>query len=76
MGFRLWYLKAWKIVCSNDVLFNEEKMHKKPIKIVEIRWVIFQEYEHVHKDVQFAGQRQVPQGQEQRVREDERVNEA
>ena len=48
MGFRLWDPKARKIVCSNDVFFNEEKMHKKPIKIVEIRIVVFQEDGQVH----------------------------
>ena len=37
MGFKLWDPEARKIVCNNDVFFNEEKMHKKPIKIVEIR---------------------------------------
>ena len=33
---------------SNDVFFNEEKMHKKPIKIVEICRLVFQEDGQVH----------------------------
>ena len=48
MGFRLWDPKARKIVCNNDVYFNEENMHTKPIKIVEICIVVFQENGHVH----------------------------
>ena len=48
MGFRLWDPEARKIVCSNDVFFNEEKMHKKPIKLVEVRRVVFQEDGQVH----------------------------
>ena len=48
MGLRLWDPKARKIVCNNDVFFNEEKMHKKPIKIVEIHRVVFQEDGQVH----------------------------
>ena len=48
MGFRLWDPEARKIVRSNDVFFNEEKMHKKPIKTVEIRRVVFQEDGQVH----------------------------
>ena len=48
MGFRLWVPKARKIICSNDVYFNEENMHTKPIKIVEIHRVVFQEDGHVH----------------------------
>ena len=73
MGFRLWDLEARKIVCSHSVFFNEEKMHKKPVKIVEVRRVIFQEDGHEN-----AGeQQQVDQRQEEaRVREDEQVVEA
>ena len=37
MGYRLWDPEARNIVCSNDVYFNEEKMHKRPIPTVEIR---------------------------------------
>ena len=48
MGFRLWDPEARKIVCNNDVYFNEEKMHKKPIKIVEICKEVSQEDGHVH----------------------------
>ena len=50
MGFRLWDLEATKIVHSHSVFFNEEKMHNKPIKIVEVRRVIFQDDGHVHRD--------------------------
>ena len=48
MGFKLWDLEARKIVCNNEIFFNEKKMHKKPIKIVEIYRVVFQEDGHVH----------------------------
>ena len=48
MGYRLWDPKAKKIVCSNDVYFNEEKMHKKHVPTVDIRRVIFQEDGHVY----------------------------
>ena len=48
MGFRLWDPKARKTIQSNDVYVNEEKMHKKPIKIVEICRVVFQEDGYVH----------------------------
>ena len=41
MGFKLWNPEARKIVLNNGVFFNEEKMHKKPIKIVEICKVVF-----------------------------------
>ena len=34
MGFGLWDPEARNILCNNDVYFNEEKMHKKPSKIV------------------------------------------
>ena len=48
MGFRLWDPEARKIVRSNDVFFNEKKMHKKPVQTVEICKVVFQEGEQVH----------------------------
>ena len=35
-------------VHRNDVYFNEEKMHKKPIKIVEICRVVFVKDGQVH----------------------------
>ena len=41
MGFKLWDPESRKIVCSHDVFFDEEKMHKKPVKPVEIRRVVF-----------------------------------
>ena len=43
MGFRLWDPESEKIVGSQSVFFDESKMHKKPVKIVEIRRVVFQE---------------------------------
>ena len=53
---------------SHSVFFNEEKMHKKPVKIVEVRRVIFQEDGHEND----GEQQQASQRQEQaRVREDE-----
>ena len=54
MGYRLWDPEARKIVRSNDVFFNEDKMHKKPAKIVEIRRVIFEEDGYLHRGVQNA----------------------
>ena len=48
MGFFLWDLEFKKILRSSDVYFNEDKMHKKPIKIVEICRVVFQEDGQVH----------------------------
>ena len=61
------------IVCNHSVFFNEEKMHKKPIKTVEVRRVIFQEDGHDNA----REQQQVTQRQEEaRVREDEQVVEA
>ncbi|MCO5600629.1 hypothetical protein L7F22_054744 [Adiantum nelumboides] len=43
MEFQLWDPKARKILCSNDVYFNEEKMHKRLTTTSEIRRVMFQE---------------------------------
>ena len=52
MGYRLWDSEARKIVHSNGVYFNEEKMHKRPIPTVEIRRVVFQEEDGiVHRDI-------------------------
>ena len=77
MGYRLWDPEARKIVRSNDVFFNEDKMHKKPVKTVEIRRVIFEEDGHVHRGVQNAGQvgQNAPHVQEE-VRGDEQAIEA
>lgn len=36
MGYHLWDPEARKMVHNNEVYFNEEKMHKRPIPIVEI----------------------------------------
>ena len=44
----IWDLEPRQIVHSNDVYFNEEKMHKKSIKTMEIRRVVFEEDGHVH----------------------------
>ena len=72
MGYRLWDPKARNIVCSNDVFFNEDKMHKKLVTIVEICRVIFKEDGHVHRGVQNVGQvgQNAPHVQEE-VRGDE-----
>ena len=43
MGYCLWDPKARKIVCSSDVIFNEKKMHKQPLKEMEMRKVSFQD---------------------------------
>ena len=60
MGFRLWDPKARKIIRSNDVFLNEEKMHKKPVQRVKIRRVVFQGDGRVHNRqvAQGAGQQQ------------------
>ena len=73
MGFGLWDPEARKIVRSRSVFFIEEKMHKNPVKTIEVIRVIFQEDGHEN-----AGeQQQVAQRQEEaRVREDEQVVEA
>ena len=47
----VWDLEARKIARSNDVYFNEEKMHKRPIPTVEIWRVVFQEDGVVHRDI-------------------------
>ena len=36
MGFKLWDLESRKIVRNHSIFFDESKMHKKPLKIVEI----------------------------------------
>ena len=48
MGFCLWDLESKKVLRSSDVYFNEDKMHKRPIKTVEMRRVVFQEDGQVH----------------------------
>ena len=51
MGFHLWDPEARKIIRSHDVVFNEEKMHKKPMPTVEVRRVVIQEDGIVHNRV-------------------------
>ena len=52
---------------ANDVYFNEEKMHKRPIPTVEIRRVVFQEDGAVYnRDAGQQGQN-APIGQEEGV---------
>ena len=41
MGFRSWDPEAREIVRSHSVFFNEKRMHKKLVKTVEVRRVIF-----------------------------------
>ncbi|MCO5611032.1 hypothetical protein L7F22_065281 [Adiantum nelumboides] len=43
MGYRLWDPALRKIIRSNDVIFNENCMHKQPTKLEEVRRVVFQE---------------------------------
>ena len=43
MGYRLWDPESQKVICSNDVCFNEAKFHAKPKKVEEIRRVVFSE---------------------------------
>ena len=40
-GYRLWDPESRSILCSNDVVFNETKMHRKPVKEVEYHKVTF-----------------------------------
>ena len=37
MGYRLWNPESHKVIRSSHVIFNESKMHKKPIKEIEFR---------------------------------------
>ena len=41
MGYRLWDPEKRKIVCSNDVIFWKNHMHKQPKKTEEVRMVVF-----------------------------------
>ncbi|MCO5555187.1 hypothetical protein L7F22_008730 [Adiantum nelumboides] len=43
MGYRLWDPALRKIIHSNDVIFNENCMHKQPTKVEEVRRVVFRE---------------------------------
>ncbi|MCO5553609.1 hypothetical protein L7F22_007134 [Adiantum nelumboides] len=43
MGYRLWDPALRKIIRSNDVIFNENCMHKQPTKVEEVRRVVFRE---------------------------------
>ena len=43
MGYRLWDPEARKIICNSDVIFNEKKMHKQPLKEMEMRKVSLQD---------------------------------
>ena len=45
MGYRLWDPESRKILCSNDVYFNESKFHAKLEKIEEIKRVLLREDE-------------------------------
>ena len=40
-GYRLWDPESQKVIRSNDVVFNETKMHKQPKKEVTYRKVTF-----------------------------------
>ena len=40
-GYRLWDPKSRSILCSSDVVFNETKMHRQPVKEVEYQKVTF-----------------------------------
>ena len=43
MGYRLWDSESKKVICSNDVYFNEAKFMQNERRLREIRRVIFQE---------------------------------
>ena len=65
MGFRLWDPKSKKIVCNHDGFFDKGKMHKKPVKLVEIWRVVFREDDPLPSDPQVGGQRNIPQANKQ-----------
>ena len=62
-----WDPETRKIVRNNDVYFNEEKMHKRPIPTVEIRRVVFQEDGAMYNRVAGQQGQNAPIGQEQGV---------
>ena len=43
MGYRLWNPESHKVIRSSHVIFNESKMHKKPIKEIEFKKVTFED---------------------------------
>ena len=43
MGYRLWHPKSCNIIRSSDVIFNESKMHKHPLREIEYRRVTFED---------------------------------
>ena len=43
MGYRLWNPESHKVIKCSHVIFNESKMHKKPIKEIEFRKVTFED---------------------------------
>ena len=55
MGYRLLDPEGKKIIHNHDVVFNEKKLHKTPIKHVEMRRVTFQDDNPLAHD----GRRQV-----------------
>ena len=57
MGYHLWNPKSHKIIKSHDVIFNEKKMHKTPIKDAKMSKVTFQDVNPPTHD----GKRQVVQ---------------
>ena len=44
MEFCIWDHESKKIPCSSDIYFKKEEMLTKPLKIVKICKVVFQEY--------------------------------
>lgn len=40
-GYCLWDLESQTVIRSSDVVFNETKMHKQPVKEVEFQRVTF-----------------------------------
>ena len=63
MGFCLWDLESKH---RNDINFNEDKMHKRPIKTAEIRRVVFQEDKQVHnRQILMDNGKNAPQREEQ-----------
>ena len=43
MGYCLWHPESHRVIRSSHVIFNEAKMHRKPIKEIEYRRVTFED---------------------------------
>ena len=75
MGYRLWEPEGRQIMRSNDVYFNEEKLHKNPMPVTEIRRVVFEEDANVRNagGAQNGQQAPLEPGQNQAIVDGNRV---